>query len=107
MLLAGAGNPEAEKFLRAATQLKPTKNPAESSARAWMALGRGLEKSNPKEAANAYREAARLQPKDAAAHTAARIALEAAGDLNAAEAEFKLAAELDSKAPEALAGLVN
>src|SRR5947209_3522150 len=45
--LAKAGDLEAEKFLRAATQLKPTSHIAEGQARAWLSLGHVLEKSKP------------------------------------------------------------
>ena len=47
LLLAKQGdNAEAAKYLKAATQLKPSANPQEGLARAWQALGR-VEESRP------------------------------------------------------------
>ncbi len=107
ILLAERNNPDAVTFLRAATRLKPARRPDESNARAWLALGRAVEATNPKEAVEAYGKAATLQPKNAAPHLAAGIVLERTGDLTAAESEFKQARELDAKSSEAVAGLVN
>ncbi|MGA7514721.1 MAG: tetratricopeptide repeat protein, partial [Candidatus Sulfotelmatobacter sp.] len=61
--LAKTGQPEAEQFLRAATQLKPTAHVAEGQYRAWLSLGETIEKSKPEEALAAYQRAAALQPK--------------------------------------------
>ena len=47
LMLAQTGSPEAEQFLHAATQLKPSSNPQEGLARAWLSLGHVLEKSKP------------------------------------------------------------
>src|ERR1700733_800440 len=62
--LAKAGRAEAEQFLRAATQLKPTDHVAEGQARAWLSLAHVLEATKPEEAIAAYRQAALLQAKD-------------------------------------------
>ncbi len=108
LMLARDGDPEAEKYLRAATALKPTSTPPQKEvARAWMALGHVLEKTNPKGAAEAFKSASVLEPKDAAPHLAAALALERAKQYSGAESEYKRAAELDPKSSEALAGLVN
>jgi tetratricopeptide (TPR) repeat protein len=108
ILLAGQGDKvEAAKYLKAATQLKPTANPAEGLARAWQSLGRVEEDSDPPQALAAYSEAAKLNPKAAQPHLSAGILLEKQNDLDAAAHEFQLAAELDPKSPEALAGLAN
>ena len=56
--LAKAGQPDAEQYLRAATQLKPTSHMAEGQARAWLSLGHVLEATKPDEAVAAYRQAA-------------------------------------------------
>lgn len=105
--LAAAGDPDAATFLRAATRLKPIARPQENLARAWLALGHALADKQPGEALEAFRQAAALQPKDAAPHLSAAILLEKGNDLPGAEAEFKQAAALDPKSSEALAGLVN
>src|SRR5580658_6900043 len=69
--LAKTGQPEAEQFLRAATQLKPTSHVAEGQYRAWLSLGETIEKSKPEEALAAYERAAALQPKEAEPHLSA------------------------------------
>ncbi len=108
LMLARNGDPEAEKFLRAATQLKPSSpHPADETVRAWLALGQCLEKSSPQRAVEAFKAAAILQPRNAAPHLAAAADLEAMKQYDAAETEYKHAAELDPKSAEALAGLVN
>lgn len=106
-LLAHEQHPDAEKYLRAATQLKPTAKPDEGRARAWLSLGRVVEKSRPVEALAAYAEAARLQPSNADPHLASAIILEKEGKLTEAEAEFRRALQLDPKSGDARAGLVN
>ncbi len=108
LMLARNGDPEAEKFLRAATQLKPSSpHPADETVRAWLALGQFLEKSSPQRAVEAFKAAAILQPRNAAPHLAAAADLEVMKQYDAAETEYKHAAELDPKSAEALAGLVN
>jgi len=104
--LAKSGHPEAEKFLRDATQLKPTSNESEGKARAWLSLGRVIEKSSPQEALAAYRQAATLQPKDPEPHLAAGHLLEQDNKFADAEQEYKQALALDP-ASDALTGLAN
>jgi Flp pilus assembly protein TadD len=107
LVLAKNGDAEAEKYLRAATQLKPTSHPREGVYRAWLSLGHVLEKTDPKRAVEAFKAAATLEPKNAEAHLSAAMAYENLKQFAAAEAEYKTAAELDPKSAEALAGLVN
>ncbi len=109
--LARTGQPDAERFLRAATQLKPTSHTAEGKARAWLSLGHVLEKSKPEQALAAYQQAATLQPKDPEAHLAAGRLLEEQEKFSDAEDEYKRAFELapstDATAADALTGLAN
>ncbi len=105
--LARKRDPEAEKYLRAATQLKPAAQPEQGKARAWMALAQSVESTRPDEAIAAYGEAAKLQPKDAQPHIAAGALLEKQENFAAAAAEFQQALAVDPKSSEALAGLVN
>ncbi|MFB3917671.1 MAG: tetratricopeptide repeat protein [Terriglobales bacterium] len=107
LVLAQAGDPQAERFLRAATQLKPSAHPDEGLVRAWLSLGRVLAATRPAEALAAYKEAARLRPRDPEPHLAAGITLETQNKLDAAAEEFALASRLDPKSTEALAGLAN
>jgi tetratricopeptide (TPR) repeat protein len=104
--LAKSGHPEAEHFLRAATQLKPTSNVSEGRFRAWLSLANVLEKSNPEQALVAYHEAATLQPKDPEPHVAAGHLLEQDNKFADAEQEYKQALAVDP-ASDALAGLAN
>ena len=104
--LAKTGQPESEKFLRAATQLKPTSHVDEGYARAWLSLGHVLEASQPEEALAAYRRAAGLQPKDPEPHLAAGQLLEQANKFADAEQEYKEALALDP-ASDALTALAN
>jgi len=107
ILLAEAKNPDAEKYLRAATQLKPTANVDEGHYRAWLSLGKVLQASRPDQAVQAYREAAKLSPKDAEPHLALGQLFETQNNLPEAEKEYQQAAILDPHSSEALAGLVN
>ncbi|MGI9102286.1 MAG: tetratricopeptide repeat protein [Terriglobales bacterium] len=107
LMLARAGDPEAEKFLRAATQLKPSAHVNEGLARAWLSLGRLLENSNPARALDAFHHAGELAPKDAEPHLSAAMLAEKRQDFAAAEQEYKAAAERDPKSSEAVAGLAN
>jgi len=105
--LAKAKQPDAEQFLRAATQLKPTSHAAEGKARAWLSLAHILEASKPEEALAAYHQAAVLQPKDPEPHLAAGLMLEKQNKFVDAEQEYKAALELDPASADAATGLAN
>lgn len=107
LMLAQSGSPEAEQFLRAATQLKPSSNPQEGLARAWLSLGHVLEGSKPAEAVQAFAEAAKLQPKDPEPHLSAGAILEKQNDIPGAEREYKVALALAPNSADALVGLAN
>lgn len=104
--LAKTGASDAEPYLRAATQLKPTKHAAEGQARAWLSLAHVLEAKKPDEALAAYRQAAVLQPKDPEPHLAAGLLLEKQEKFSDAEQEYKQALALDPSS-DAVAGLAN
>ncbi len=106
-VLAASGSNEAERYLRAATGLKPVSNPEQGQARAFLALGNFLENRNSAESLRAFQAAAQLTPKDPAPHLAAGILLEKLGDLVAAEKEFQATIQLDPTCADALAGLSN
>jgi tetratricopeptide (TPR) repeat protein len=107
IMLARAHDPEAEKFLRAATTLKPTAHEDEGHYRAWLMLGHVLEKSNPPEAIAAFESAAKLQPRETEPLLSAGLLLESQKEYPRAAEEYEKAAALDSKSSEALAGVVN
>jgi tetratricopeptide (TPR) repeat protein len=104
--LAKTQQPDAEQFLRAATQLKPTSQIAEGQGRAWLSLAHVLEATKPDEAIAAYRRAAALQPKDPEPHLAAGLLLEREEKFSDAEREYKEALALDASS-DALTGLAN
>jgi len=104
--LAKTDQPDAEKFLRDATTLKPTSQVAEGQARAWLSLARLLEKAKPDEAIAAYRQASTLRPTDPEPHLAAGLLLEKENKFSDAETEYKQALALDPKS-DALTGLAN
>ena len=61
MLLAKQGDhAEAAKYLKAATQLKPSSSPEQALSRAWQALGTLEQASDPQAATVAFQEAAKL-----------------------------------------------
>jgi len=105
--LAKSSQPDAEQFLRAATQLKPTSHVAEGQARAWLSLAHVLEMTKPDDAIAAYRQAAELQPKDPEPHLAAGLLLEKREKFADAEEEYKKALALDASAADAVTGLAN
>jgi tetratricopeptide (TPR) repeat protein len=105
--LAKAGQSDAQQFLRAATQLKPTSHVVEGQARAWLSLGHVIETTKPDEALAAYREAATLQPKDAEPHLAAGLLQEKQEKFFDAEHEYKQAVALDPSSSDAVTGLAN
>jgi Tfp pilus assembly protein PilF len=104
--LAKTGEPDSEKFLRAATQLKPTSHVDEGHARAWLSLAHVLEASKPEESLAAYRQAAAFQPKDSEPHLSAGHLLEQENKFADAEQEYKQALALDP-ASDALPALAN
>jgi Flp pilus assembly protein TadD len=132
LMLARLNSPEAERFLRAATTLKPTSHSAddhaagnhaadghtvdnhaadnhveEGQARAWLALGHLLENAKPEDAFQAYRKAAELMPKDPEPHLSAGLLHEQRKEFSDAEAEYKQALALDAHSTEAAIGLTN
>ena len=104
--LAKSGQTDAEQYLRAATQLKPTSHVEEGQARAWLSLAHVLEAGKPDEAIAAYRQAAALQPKDAEPHLGAGLLFEKQEKFADAEQEYKQALALGPSA-DALTGLAN
>jgi Flp pilus assembly protein TadD len=105
--LAKAGQPDAEHFLRAATQLKPTSQVAEGQARAWLSLAHLLEAGKPGEAIAAYHQAAALRPNDLEPHLAAGLLLEKDSKFADAEQEYKQALTIDPSSSDAIIGLAN
>ena len=105
--LAKSGQTDAEQFLRAATQLKPTSHVSEGQARAWLSLAHVLQETKPDEALAAYQHAAILQPKDPEPHLAAGLLLEKQEKFSDAEHEYKQALALDPSASDAVTGLAN
>jgi tetratricopeptide (TPR) repeat protein len=104
--LAKSGQPDAEQFLRAATQLKPTSHVAEGQARAWLSLAHVLESTKPDEAIAADRQAAVFEPKDPEPHLAAGLLLEKQQKFSDAESEYNKALALGPSS-DAVTGLAN
>lgn len=108
VLLAARGDAEAEKYLRAATTLKPVMSkPEQGQARAWIALAMFLETRDPGEALRSFQAASLLTPDDAEPHLRAAMILEKLGKDADAEKQFQTAAKLDPKSAPAQAGLAN
>ena len=107
LMLAKSGQPQAEQFLRAATQLKPTAKVEEGQARAWLSLAHVLAPSRPQEAIQAYREAAALEPKNPEPHLAAGALLEKQNRFADAKEEYQQALAVDATSADALTGLAN
>ena len=105
--LAKTSQPDAEQFLRAATQLKPTSHAAEGRYRAWLSLAEAIEKSKPEEALAAYQRAEALQPTEAEPHLSAGQLLEREKQYTPAEQEYKQALALDPRSTDAVMGLAN
>jgi len=105
--LAKTGGPDAEKYLRAATQLKPTNHVAEGQARAWLSLAHVLEATKSEEAIAAYHKAALLQPKDVEPHLSAGLLLEKENKFSDAEQEYKESLAIDPSSSDAITGLAN
>jgi tetratricopeptide (TPR) repeat protein len=107
LMLVRFNSPEAERYLRAATTLKPTAHPEEGQARAWLALAHLLESTKPEDALAAYRKASELTPKDPEPHLSAGLLHERQKEFSDAEAEYKEVLTLDSHSTEAAIGLTN
>jgi tetratricopeptide (TPR) repeat protein len=108
IVLARQGNlDESAKYLKAATQLKPTANEDEGLSRAWLSLGLVEEASDPPQALAAYAKAASLTPFDPEPHMSAGLLLEKQDKLDEAAHEYQIAATLNPKSTEPLAGLAN
>jgi Flp pilus assembly protein TadD len=112
LMLVRLNSPEAERFLRAATTLKPAgpagdDHVAEGQARAWLALAHLLETSKPDEALPAYRKASELTPKDPEPHLSAGLLHERQKEFSDAEAEYKQVLALDPRSTDAAIGLTN
>jgi tetratricopeptide (TPR) repeat protein len=107
LMLARAGQPDAEQFLRAATKLKPTSHEAEGRARAWLSIAHVIEANKPDEAIEAYRQAAALEPRDPEPHLGAGALLEKQNHFADAEQEYKQAVTIDPSSGDALAALAN
>lgn len=107
LMLAKAGQPGAEPFLRAATKLTPTSEVDEGHARAWMGLAHVLEASNPEGALDAYLQAAALRPKDTDSRLSAGLLLEKENRFADAEQQYKQVLVMDPASSDALTGLAN
>lgn len=105
--LAKTDQPDAEKFLEAATHLKPSSHGAEGQYRAWLALGQTIEKTKPEQALGALQHAESFQPKEAEPHLGAGRIFEQENKLGDAEREYKQALALDSQSADAVIGLAN
>jgi len=104
--LASADKAEAEQYLRAATKLTPTSHSAQGRKDAWIALGHFLQRSNPEEAVNSFREAAVVDPKDPQPHLLAGSTLEQLKSPEA-EQEYQLALSIDPNSADAMTALTN
>jgi Flp pilus assembly protein TadD len=107
LMLVRFNSPEAERYLRAATGLKPTDHVEEGQARAWLALAHLLENTRPEDALAAYRKASELTPKDPEPHLSAGLLQERQKEFSAAEAEYKQVLAVDPHSTEAAIGLTN
>jgi Tfp pilus assembly protein PilF len=107
LMLVRFNSPEAERYLRAATGLKPTDHVEEGQARAWLALAHLLENTKPEDALAAYRKASELTPKDPEPHLSAGLLQERQKEFSVAEAEYKQVLAVDPHSTEAAIGLTN
>lgn len=107
LMLARAHDPEAERYLRAATALKPTTHVEEGQARAWLSLAHLIENREPEKAVEAYGKAAALTPADPEPHISAALLHERQKEFSDAETEYKKVLALDAKSTEAAIGLTN
>lgn len=108
ILLARQGETaEAVKYLKAATQLKPTANADEGLGRAWLSLGLAEQADDPQPSLAAFAEAEKLTPNDPEPHLSAGLLLEKQSKFDEAIREYQAAAKLDPKATEPITGMAN
>jgi tetratricopeptide (TPR) repeat protein len=107
LALAAANSADAERYFRAATQLKPKTQPDQGLELAWLSLGRLLEPRAPGEALEAYRKAAALVSLDPEPHLAEAKLLVEQKRFADAEAEYQHALEARANSSEALTGLAD
>lgn len=105
LMLAKNNQADAEKYLRAATKLKPSENAPQNQEIAWMALGRLLEASDPQQALLAYRSAAVQMPSDPAPYLASAPLFEKQNQFAEAEHEYQQVLAIDPKSVPALIGI--
>ena len=104
--LAKTGQPDAEQFLRAATQLKPTSHVAEGKARAWLSLAHVLEATKPDEAIAAYRRLRYCSRRIRSRISQPGCCWRKQNKFADAESEYKQAVALDPSS-DAVTGLAN
>ncbi|MGC2245454.1 MAG: tetratricopeptide repeat protein [Terriglobales bacterium] len=107
LMLERTHNPEAEKYLRAATVLTPTAHVEEGQERAWLSLGHAVENRDPAQALEAFGKASELTPGDPEPHLFAGLLDERQKDFAAAEAEYKKVLAINAHATDAAIGLTN
>lgn len=105
LMLAKTNQPDAERYLRAATRLKPSDNAPQNQEIAWMALGRLLESRDPQQALLAYRSAAVQVPTDPGPYLAAAPIFEKQNQFAEAEHEYQQVLAIDPKSTPALIGV--
>jgi tetratricopeptide (TPR) repeat protein len=106
LVLADAGQPEAEQYLRAATKAQPMSDPTKAQVRAWMALGNFLLGTKPNDALDAFRQAESADPKDPEPHLVAGSLLEKQHP-SEAEKEYQQALAIDPNSADANTALAN
>lgn len=105
--LAKIKDPQAEQYLRTATQLAPAGDVAQGRYRAWLALARTVEQSKPEEALAAYQQAIDLLPNEAEPHLCRGQLFERQNRFSDAEAEYQQALKLDPHSSDAMTGLAD
>jgi tetratricopeptide (TPR) repeat protein len=106
-MLAKADQPDAEKYLRAATRLKPADHPEQNLEQAWLALAHVLESGNLQDTLEAYAQAAKLQPTDPEPHLASASLLFRQNRYADAEQQYRHTLAVDPKSADALIGIAN
>ncbi len=108
LMLAHEKQPEASKYLEAATRLKPSgDHPQDSLARAWAALAEVQQAQDAPRALHSWEQAVELAPGNSQHRLGWGTALEQSGDMAGAEREFRKANELSPNSADPLAALSN